>query len=118
MENTRIYEDLANTYNRYPKSFRKAGVDFSALCTLEQKYRIVETITNFEKGEEQPTKAKEISTQYYANTLTWIQCMGDRVYKKVVSGCGVIAYKLISRNPYEEGTKTIRTYEFIRKEVA
>lgn len=115
MENNyKIFEDLAATYNSYKKSFKKAGVDYSTLCELQNHFKIIETITHYEKGIKQPAEEKEISAQYYANTLTWIYCMNDRVYKKAVGGAGYIAYKLISNNPYETGTKTIRQYKFIK----
>jgi len=115
MENNyKIFEELAATYNSYKKSFKKAGVDYFTLCELHNHFKIIETITHYEKGIKQPAECKEISTQYFANTLTWICCMNDRVYKKAVGGAGYIAYKLISKSPFEEGTKTVREYSYIK----
>ena len=113
-DSIQVYEGLAATYNRYKKSFKKAGVDYFTLCELNDHFKITETIINFKKGIQQPAEVKEIKAQYYANTLAWICCMNERVYKKAVGGAGYIAYKLISKNPFEEGTKAIRIYEFTK----
>jgi len=96
--------------NRYPKEFKKAGVNANILGDLDRNYEITESVTELNGRKVVFSTTNTINAEYYANSISAIGWFKDRVTRSYTMA-GYIATRLSALSP-DKKTRIVREYRF------